>query len=147
MLAPEEKKGLEFKPYSGKIERGKIREMVQAIGDPNPVYTDSEFARQEGLKDITIPPTFMESFDMWEGASFDDLVEFLEMDARKVLHLEQEYEYFAPIYPEDEISAQTVVADVKTKRNGMALYTLETTYHNQDSQLVMKCRMVLVQVP
>lgn len=147
MGAPEEKKGLEFKPYSGKIERGKIREMVQAIGDRNPVYTDPEYARQEGLKDITIPPTFMESFDMWEGASFDDLVAFLEMDARKVLHLEQEYEYFAPIYPEDVIHAQTVVADVKTKRNGMALYTLETTYHNENNELVMKCKMVLVQVP
>lgn len=147
MGAPEDKKGLEFKPYQGKIERGKIREMVQAIGDPNPIYTDPEVARQEGLKDITIPPTFMESLDMWEGASFDDLVALLEMDPRKVLHLEQEYEYFAPVYPEDVIRAQTVVSDVKTKRNGMALYTLETTYHNQENQLVMKSKMVLVQVP
>lgn len=147
MAAPEEKKGFEFPPYSGKIERGKIREMVEAIGDDHPVYRDVDIARQEGLKDITVPPTFMEALDMWDGVSFDELVSLLEMDARKILHLEQEYEYFAPVYPEDAISAQTVVADVKSKKNGMAIYTLETTYQNQDDCLVMKGRMVLVQVP
>jgi acyl dehydratase len=144
---PEDKKGYTFAPYSGTVEAGKIRELALAIGDENPIYTDEEKAREEGFDAIPVPPTFMEAIDMWYGVSFEDLMKELEIDPKKVLHGEQEYEYFAPVYAGDTIHADTKVTDVRAKRNGMAFYTLETVYRNQNNEKVMTARMMLVKTP
>ncbi|MBM3302825.1 MAG: MaoC family dehydratase N-terminal domain-containing protein, partial [Deltaproteobacteria bacterium] len=37
----------------------KIRELVDAIGDDNPVYRSSEAAMAEGYRDTPCPPTFI----------------------------------------------------------------------------------------
>ncbi|WP_051331224.1 MaoC family dehydratase N-terminal domain-containing protein [Aneurinibacillus terranovensis] len=147
MPTSEDKIGYRFTPYTGEVERGKIRELALAIGDENPVYTDKDYAKSQGLEDVTVPPTFSEAIDMWAGPTFEKLMEELGIDPKKLLHGEQEYEYFQPIFPGDKLSAETIVTDVKTKRNGMALYTLETTYKNQHDQVAMTARMVLVRMP
>lgn len=147
MANPEDKKGYVFTPYSGKVEAGKIKELALAIGEDNPIYTDEAKAKEEGFNAIPILPTFMEAIDMWSGPTFEDLMEQLEIDMKKLLHGEQEYEYFAPIYAGDTIHAETKVTDVKAKRNGMAFYTLETVYRNQNDEKVMAARMMLVKTP
>ncbi|MFT9846170.1 MaoC family dehydratase N-terminal domain-containing protein [Aneurinibacillus sp. REN35] len=147
MASPEDKKGYIFEPYSGKVEAGKIRELALAIGDDNPIYTDAAKAKEEGFDALPILPTFPEVIDMWAGPSFEDLMEQLEIDMKKLLHGEQEYEYFAPICAGDTIHAETKVTDVKSKRNGMAIYTLETIYRNQNEEKVMAARMMLVKTP
>ncbi|ERI06246.1 MaoC domain protein [Aneurinibacillus aneurinilyticus ATCC 12856] len=144
---PEDKKGYVFPPYSGKVETGKIKELALAIGDDNPIYTDEAKAKEEGFVTLPILPTFMEAIDMWSGPTFEDLMEQLEIDMKKLLHGEQEYEYFAPIHAGDTIHAETKVTDVKAKRNGMAFYTLETVYRNQNDEKVMAARMMLVKTP
>jgi acyl dehydratase len=144
---PQDKVGYTFTPHSGTIERGKIRELVLAIGDENPIYTDEAAAKAEGFTGIPVPPTFIEVLDMWAGPSFEDLMEQLGIDGKKLLHGEQRYEYFAPILEGDTVRAETAVTDVKTKRNGMAFYTLETTYHNQNDEKVMTARMMLIRMP
>ena len=50
--------GITFPRTSYEVEKGKIREFVQAIGDENPIYIDEEVAKQHGLKTIPIPKTF-----------------------------------------------------------------------------------------
>jgi acyl dehydratase len=147
MASPEDKIGYQFTAYTGQIEHGKIRELVQAIGDENPIYMDAEVAKAEGFKDVTVPPTFVEAIDMWAGPTFEQLMEELDIDPAKLLHGEQEYEYIEPLFPGDSLTAETVVTDVKTKRNGMALYTLETTYKNQHGSTALKAKMVLVKMP
>jgi len=41
------------------IEAGAIRHFVEALGDPNPLYTDAEYARQTRWGGIIAPPTFL----------------------------------------------------------------------------------------
>ncbi|BAU28026.1 MaoC dehydratase-like protein [Aneurinibacillus soli] len=147
MSTPEDKKGFTFEPFIGIVEAGKIRELTRAIGDENPLYQHEEVAKEEGLDGIPIPPTFAEAIDMWNGPSFEDLMDQLDIDLKKLLHGEQEYEYLAPVYAGDTLHAKTRVTDVKTKRNGMALYKLETTYHNQRGEHVMNANMMLVKTP
>ena len=50
--------GIEFKPYSYEIEKGKIKELVTAIGDDNPIYTSIEAAKAAGYERIPVPLTF-----------------------------------------------------------------------------------------
>ena len=38
--------GKTFPPYEFHVERGKIREFADAIGDPNPIYRDPDYAAE-----------------------------------------------------------------------------------------------------
>lgn len=128
-----DKVGFEFPRFSMTVELGKIKEFVLAIGDDNPIYTDVVAARQAGFNDITVPPTFMEVLDMWNGPNFMHICQHLGLNPVMVLHGEQEYKYLADIYPGDVITGQCRVVDGVTKKGssgGMHILQLETTYNN-----------------
>ena len=42
--------GKSFPPYEFHVERGKIREFADAIGDPNPIYRDPAYAAKSALR-------------------------------------------------------------------------------------------------
>ncbi|MFZ5642658.1 MAG: FAS1-like dehydratase domain-containing protein [Bacillota bacterium] len=144
-----DKKGLEFAKFSMLVERGKIKELANAIGDQNPIYVDTGAAKMAGYKNVTIPPTFMQVLDMWSGVhDFDSKCKKLEMNPLKVLHGEQEYEYLGDIYPGDLISGVTRVIDVLVRTGssgGMNIFKLETRYTNQQGQLVMISRASIIE--
>ena len=48
--------GKEFPLFAMPIERGKIREFANAIGDDNPIYLDPAYAGKSGFGDIPAPP-------------------------------------------------------------------------------------------
>lgn len=68
------------------IERGKIREFARATGSSNPAYQ---------TPDAVIPPTFLTTAgNFWaqpSDVSFD-----LGFELARVLHGEEEYEFFGP---------------------------------------------------
>ncbi|HBV98495.1 MAG: hypothetical protein JL50_20665 [Peptococcaceae bacterium BICA1-7] len=148
-MAALDKKGLKFKEYTMTVERGKIKELAGAIGDPNPIYSDAGAAKAAGYRDITIPPTFMQVIDMWSGVlGFEEQCRALEMNPLKVLHGEQEFEYLADIYPGDVISGAARVANVAVRTGssgGMNIFKLETRYTNQHGQLVMVSRASIIE--
>jgi acyl dehydratase len=41
--------GKTFPSYEFHVERGKIREFADAIGDPNPIYRDPDYAAEMGF--------------------------------------------------------------------------------------------------
>jgi hypothetical protein len=41
------------------VEAGHVMMFARAIGDPNPVYADEEYAKQSEVGAITAPPTFV----------------------------------------------------------------------------------------
>lgn len=148
MSSLKEKEGMEMPAYSFVVERGKIREFVQAVGDPNPVYVDRDYAAKEGYADVIAPPTFGICIDLWGGSDFVRLCQMLELNPFKVLHGEQEYEYFSEIYPGDEITARPKLARVLSRegRSGaMKIIVLETTYFNQRGERVLLARSTIVE--
>lgn len=144
MGAIQNKVGIETKPFTFTVERGKVREFANAIGDDNPIYHDIAFAKKNGYRDLPVPPTFATVIDMWGGASFEDLIEMLEVDPLKVLHGEQSYEYMRPIYAGDSITALMKVVDQKEK-GSLTLFTLETLYRNEQNENVLLARSVVIE--
>ncbi|MEI5908924.1 MaoC family dehydratase N-terminal domain-containing protein [Bacillus spongiae] len=138
------KVGIETKPYTFTVERGKIAEFVKAIGDTNPIYTNVEVAKEKGYRDIPAPLTFATVIDLWGGLSFNELVEFLEVNPLKVLHGEQSYEYGKTICAGDTI---TVIMKVVKQREkvGMKMFTLETHYQNEENETVLKAISVVIE--
>lgn len=140
--------GLELTPYTYSVEKGKIRELAAAIGDPNPIYYDEEAAKSEGYDGIPIPLTFLQVIDLWGGYSFEQKCQKLNLNPVKILHGEQGYEFFKPIYADDVLTVSGKVADVKVKQGssgGMNLITLEFEYRNQYNELVARSRNVTIE--
>lgn len=139
--------GKEFPPYTWEVERGKIREMAQAIGDNNPIYMDKETAIQEGYKDVVASPTFITVPAMWTGVGAK-IYQELKIDYARILHGEERYEYFQEIYPGDVLTGRTKVVSIETKsgKSGdMDVVTRETLYTNQRNEPVLKARSVTVE--
>lgn len=136
--------GLEFATYSYTVERGKIKEFAQAIGDDNSIYFSVEAAKSAGFRDVPIPPTFATAIDMWAGPDFEQLIAALEINPLKVLHGEMQYTYVGDICAGDTIHCNSKVIEVYEKRK-MNLFTIETKYKNQHDELVLIARSVVIE--
>lgn len=139
--------GLEMKPFTFEVEKGKIREFVEAIGDTNPIYTDSDAAKSEGFERIPIPLTFLTAVDFWGGADLLKILENYQMDPVRILHGEQNYEFIQEIYAGDVLTVTLKVVDVVVKQGstgGMDVITTENRYVNQMLELVAISRSVTI---
>ena len=146
-MADKSKTGMEFPEFSFELERGKIRELVQAIGDTNAVYVDQVTAQQEGYKDTPAPPTFVTLPVMWSSMLFRALKD-LDIGLNKVLHGEESYTYFQEVYPGDILTGRMKVVSMDTKsgKSGeIDLISLETVYRNQKEEQVIQANTLIVE--
>lgn len=136
--------GRTTKTCSMEVEKGHIRRFAQAIGDDNPLYHDEEHAKKSRYGGIITPPTFPTTF----GFESDERVfEGLDIDYARLLHGEQEYEYFGPIMAGDIISFSAQITDMTEKEGksgAMDIITTEMTGHNQNGEKVFVGRSTVV---
>ena len=122
--------------------RASFRQYALAIGDFNPIYSDQDFARNHGLKDVMAPPTLV--CDTWQfvDSDIDERGGLVAMDDGLELgglRAGNDYEFFQPVQPDDIITARRRTKDVyeKTGRSGRLLFwEVETSYYNQREELL-----------
>jgi acyl dehydratase len=140
--------GKTLPPYTLNVEGVKIKELVSAIGDDNPIFLDREAAIGEGYSDTPCPPTFFTSaLQEFTGAylrAFDELGVALS----SVLHGEEEYEYLKEIYPGDTLTCSMKIGSIvekQTKSGIMNLITLRTDFTNQNGESVARARSLIIE--
>lgn len=146
-MADRSKINHELPPFTYEVERGKMRELVQAIGDDNPIFLDKEAAIKEGYKDIPAFPTFITAPMNWSNTLLN-IINDLKINFAMVLHGEEGYEYFQDIYPGDVLTGKirVVSIDEKAGKSGsMDLVKLETMYTNQRNEPVLKASALIVE--
>jgi acyl dehydratase len=139
-------KGKEYAPYVVHVERGKIKEFARAIGDLSPFYLDDEVGRASPWGDIIAPPTFAITFRD-EKADTGSLLKDLGTDISRILHGEQEFEYWKPIRPGDTLLCRGRISDIyeKSGKSGpMAFVVRETTITDADNDVVARVRGITV---
>jgi len=138
--------GRSFAPYEFHVERGKIREFADAIGDPNPVYRDPAAAKKAGLPGIPAPPTLLRTF-LYEPPDAKNALGV--KDWSYIVHGEQEFEYFAPVIAGDVLTGQDRIVSIiekESKRAGtLQIAVIESTFHNQRGEKVQVARRTLVE--
>lgn len=131
-------KGKVFPPYSLTVERGKVRELLLAIGDDNPAYQGD---------DSPLPPTFPAVLAFWGAGGLEDALKQIDVDIWNVLHAEQEYEYLAPIHIGDTVTGTTHIADISARgsgENAMEFVEFVTEYVNQHGAPVVRDRALII---
>jgi acyl dehydratase len=138
--------GKTFPPYEFPIERGKIKEFADSLGDRNPIYRDPAYAAKTPQGGIVAPPTMLRCF-LYEPR---DAAEALKVkDWSYIVHGEQEFEYLAPVRAGDVLTAQDKIVSIVEKESRRAgklqIAVIETTFHNQRGEKVQVARRTLVE--
>lgn len=147
-MADVSKVGLGLPPYVFVVERVKIKEFAEAIGENNPVFLTKEAALAEGYLDIPCPPTFITlALQEFTGA-YLKAFEALGVSLKNVLHGEEEYEYLCEIYAGDRLTCNMnfeSVVEKKTKTGPMDLIALRTLFTNQEGKEVLRAKSLIIE--
>ncbi len=148
----------ELKEYIGKIdpphvrevEGGAIRRYAEAVGNDNPLYSDVEYASESRYGTIIAPPGFFG----WACASIPQsegiiglMTALINAGYYRILDGGMAYEFFLPVRAGDTIIASPKVKDVNAregKSGVMIICEFETTYLNQNGDLVAKASQTLI---
>ncbi|MFC1847792.1 MaoC family dehydratase N-terminal domain-containing protein [Chloroflexota bacterium] len=148
----------ELKEYIGKIdpphvrevEQGAIRRYADAVGNGNPLYYDIEYASESAQGTIIAPPGFfgwsMASVPTSEGI-IGLMTALINAGYYRILDGGMSYEFFLPVRAGDILIASPRVKDVQAKegKSGtMIVCDFETTYLNQNGDLVAKASQTLI---
>lgn len=131
---------------TGTVYAKEFQRWAAAVGDLNPLYFDSDYAKAHGYEDIIMPPLFLRyvmndvsllSDLRADGLSRKDSID-LPLPERRMTSGEETH-FFRPAYPGDVLTSVQELADIEEKhgRSGaFALVTWKTTYRNQEGEMV-----------
>jgi acyl dehydratase len=127
------------------VTRKDIRRYAQAIGDPNPLYHDEQYARSLQHGGIIAPPLFCHTL-AFEDVPADQLrADGLPTELDVPLPTERAvgggslFEVGVPVRPGDVITVRKTISDIygKSGKSGDLFFVvLDTTYTNQNGELV-----------
>ena len=126
------------------IEKNQIRRFANAIGETGAIHFDEKAARSAGYPSLIAPPTFASALQ-----DFEALLERLEINPHAIMHAEEEYEYFKPIYAGDTVVVTHTVVDAYEKdapRGRLVFVVVEIRGNDKRSKAIFKGRRVLVEV-
>lgn len=137
-------------PHVREVERGAIRRYADAVGNDNPLYFDEEYASESRYGTIIAPPGFfgwsMQSVPSSEGI-IGLMTAMINAGYYRILDGGMSYEFFLPVREGDIIIASPKVKDVTAKegKSGtMMICDFETSYFNQNGDLVAKAYQTLI---
>lgn len=152
------------------VEVGLVMMFAHAIGDPNPIYIDSEYAEATEVGTVIAPPTFVQAGahfsessarplpgKRWHGSGKEPSGsnappapggDVLPPGAAGRMHAEQHFVYHRPLVPGMILRSVSVPGTewVKQGRRGGTLRFADniTEYYDQNDQLVLTARSVVV---
>ena len=136
--------GKEGEPEFFEVEKGQLKRLAQALGDPNPLWNDLDYARKSRYGNIIAPPTFLVNAGLIKLAvKLTDVMG----PSRNWLDVGMEIEFFKPIEAGDTITSTAKLIDLKEKsgkKGPMLILLLEATYKNQRGEVVKKCRNTFI---
>jgi len=121
--------GLSLPTFQVTVDAERVRLFAQAIGETNPDYFNG-----------IVPPTFLKAID-GENNSSRRILELLDVELTNVLHVEQQFDYFAPVHVGDCITVNRKVIDIHDKRDGaLEFIVIESLFSNVSDQLLGRAK-------
>ncbi len=116
-----------------------------AIGDDNPLYSDPEYARAQGLAGVTAPLTLICETNQYAGLPMDaegyaGHTWDLDIPGSRQVRGGNKYTFHRRLRPEDVVTATWRITSVTEKVTGsgkaMLIIGSTATYTNQDGELL-----------
>jgi acyl dehydratase len=131
-----------------KVEEGAIQRYAEAIGDPNPLYNDPDFASKTKYGRLLAPPGFT-GWPVKAGRLSERLFESLAKAGApsRLLDGGIEFEFIEPVGAGDVLTATTKIVNMterETKLGKTMFTTLETTFVNKKGNVALKSRSTFI---
>ncbi len=120
------------------VERDRVNQFLDAIGDHTPVFRDPDAAKAAGFADQVAPPTFIAVIQIMTSGQVV-LDQELGLDYSRVVHGEQSYSYQRPLVVGDVVRATPRIAAIEAKKSNEFL-TIESEVHDANGDLVLTAR-------
>lgn len=141
-------------PIVRHVERGAIKRYAEAVGNDNPLYQDDEYARRSLYGSIIAPPGFF-GWPTKTPCSCTGLADIVgELQAAlarggfpRILDGGISYDFFLPVRAGDILIASpkvTGLSEKEGKGGTMIICNFETTYTNQNGNLVAKANQTFI---
>jgi len=136
-------------PHLREVEQGAIRRYADAVGDDNPLYYDEEYAKNTRYGGIISPPGFF-GWAKKTISSSEGLIgligAMIEAGYAGILDGGMAYDFYLPVRVGDTLVGSPKVADVALKegKTKMMILRFETSYWNQNGDLVAKSYQTLI---
>ena len=138
-------------PVTGMISIKDAQRYAKAADDLNPLYFDEAAAKAAGYRTIIAPPTYLTYALATDRTVADLRVDGLyrgggrnvPLSVKRVMFGGEEWDFLAPAYGGDTITAQARLKTLEQKDGGsgpFVLMTTETTYTNQDGTVIARAR-------
>jgi acyl dehydratase len=136
-------------PHLREVEKGAIRRYADAVGDDNPLYYDEEYAKKTKYGGIIAPPGFF-GWAKKTISSSEGLIgligAMIEAGYAGILDGGMAYDFYLPVRVGDTLVGSPKVADIALKegKTKMMILRFETSYTNQNGDLVAKSYQTLI---
>jgi len=141
-------------PIIRHVEKGAIRRYAEAVGNDNPLYQDDEYARRSLYGSIIAPPGFF-GWPTKTPCSCTGLADIVgELQAAlarggfpRILDGGISYDFFLPVRAGDILIVSpkvTGLSEKEGKGGTMIICNFETTYTNQNGDLVAKANQTFI---
>ena len=122
------------------LGRAALRYFALAVGDDNPLYTDSDFARAHGYPDVIAPPTLICETTQYAGLPRDEdgyagHTWRLEIPETRLVRGGNTYEFHRPILPTDIVTATWRITDIteRTTSGGLGMLIVTSVAEYTDA--------------
>jgi hypothetical protein len=113
-----------------------------AIGDTNPLFFDTDYAKGEGYQDTPAPLTFATVMIFWGFPGLWEKMKELGINTKKMLHTREDYHYYLPIYPGDRIKCQMEIESFRST-SAADIIVFKSVFYRQD-EIVLTAKMKLL---
>lgn len=127
------------------LGRAALRYFALAVGDHNPLYTDAEYAREHGFRDVVAPPTLVCETNQYtglprDGDGFAGHTWDIDVPGTRLVRGGNEYVFGRPVHPDTVVTARweiTGIAErVSARGEPMLIVTSTATYTDQHDELL-----------
>lgn len=135
--------GLKSQSFTVEPKREHARQFADAIGDPNPIYSDEHYAKGTVYGETTVPPTYL--IALGNGGELP-----IQLDYRRMLHGEQEFLYHRPVRFGEQLECTMSVADLyerEGKSGPMQFLVLDTEMKDEQGALAAVSRNTIIYRP
>ncbi len=106
-------------------------EFATTFMEANPLYTNAEFAKAHGFRDLVVSPLLVMNIALSLGVQNDSEKAIANLGYYNVCFVQ-------PVYPGDTLRSLTKVLDVKAKEGKPGIVTIRTIALNQKNELVLQ---------
>ena len=137
-----ELKGKQYQEVTFEVERDRVLQFCDAIGERDPVFRGPDAARAAGFSEQLAPPTFPTVMQIMTSGQVV-LDQDLGLNYAMVVHGEQEYEWRRPLVVGDVLKAVPRIADIYA-RGPNEFVVIEAEIHDAAGQVACVARSTLL---